>query len=127
MEALYFILAAVHVIALVVTGALWTVIDLVPKSGLRPRFRDIRAVHFGSLYLVPWFLGLAYAFRRLNVPPHSFACVQERSRAFARPHPRERMNANESAAAGPGCELNAFTPGPLLRRRPPGGGGGFRP
>jgi hypothetical protein len=25
-------------------------------------------VHFGSLYLVPWFLGLAYAFDKLHVP-----------------------------------------------------------
>jgi hypothetical protein len=68
MEAVYFILAAVHVVALVVTGGLWTAIDLAPRSRLRPHLRDIRAVHFGSLYLVPWFLGLAYAFRRLNVP-----------------------------------------------------------
>jgi hypothetical protein len=69
MQALYFALAAVHIVAVAVTGALWTVIDLVPESGLRPRLRDIRAVHFGSLYLVPWFLGLAYAFERLRVPP----------------------------------------------------------
>jgi hypothetical protein len=69
MEALYFVLVAVHVVALVVTGVLWTVIDLAPRSQLRPHLRDIRAVHFGSLYLVPWFLGLAYAFRRLGVPP----------------------------------------------------------
>ena len=25
-------------------------------------------MHFGSLYLVPWFLGLAYAFDKLAVP-----------------------------------------------------------
>ncbi|HEY1375618.1 MAG TPA: hypothetical protein VGF55_02430 [Gemmataceae bacterium] len=68
METVYVILAAVHVVALVVTGVLWTIIDLVPKAWLRPHLRDIRAVHFGSLYLVPWFLGLAYAFRRLAVP-----------------------------------------------------------
>jgi hypothetical protein len=41
----------------------------VPHSRLRPHLRDIRAVHFGSLYLVPWFFGLAYAFERLGVPP----------------------------------------------------------
>jgi hypothetical protein len=70
METAYFVLAAVHVVALVVTGILWTIIDLVPGSRLRPHLRDIRAVHFGSLYLVPWFLGLAYAFRRLKVPAH---------------------------------------------------------
>jgi hypothetical protein len=69
MQALYFVLAAVHLVALVVTGILWTVIDLVRGSPLRPHLRDIRAVHFGSLYLVPWFLGLAYAFERLEVPP----------------------------------------------------------
>jgi hypothetical protein len=68
MLALYFVLAAVHLVALVVTGILWTFIDLSPRSGLRPHFRDVRAVHFGSLYLVPWFLGLAYAFERLKVP-----------------------------------------------------------
>lgn len=68
MQALYFVLAAVHVVALVVTGILWTIIDLDARSGLRPHLRDIRAVHFGSLYLVPWFLGLAYAFDKLGVP-----------------------------------------------------------
>jgi hypothetical protein len=69
MQALYLILVAVHIVALVVTGILWTTIDLVPGSRLRPHFRDIRAVHFGSLYLVPWLLGLCWAFERLGVPP----------------------------------------------------------
>ncbi len=69
MQALYFVLAAVHIVAVVGTGVLWTVVDLVKGSSLRPHLRDIRAVHFGSLYLVPWFLGLAYAFDRLGVPP----------------------------------------------------------
>lgn len=69
MQWLYFVLAAVHIVAVVVTGILWTIVDLVPKSRLRPHLRDIRAVHFGSLYLVPWFLGLAYAFDKLGVPP----------------------------------------------------------
>lgn len=59
MQAVYFVLAAVHIVSLVVTGVLWTIIDLAPHSRLRPHLRDIRAVHFGSLYLVPWFLGLA--------------------------------------------------------------------
>jgi hypothetical protein len=68
MQALYYGLAAVHIVAIVVTGILWTIIDLRPRSGLRPHLRDIRAVHFGSLYLVPWFLGLAYAFDKLRVP-----------------------------------------------------------
>ena len=68
MQGLYFVLAAVHIVALVVTGVLWLIVDLVPGSGLKDHFRDIRAVHFGSLYLVPWFLGLAYAFERLRVP-----------------------------------------------------------
>jgi hypothetical protein len=68
MQALYFVLAAAHVVAIVVTGFLWVVIDLRPGSGLREHLRDIRAVHFGSLYLVPWFLGLAWAFERLRVP-----------------------------------------------------------
>jgi hypothetical protein len=53
---------------MVVTGILWTIIDLKPASPLKASYRDIRAVHFGSLYLVPWFLGLAYAFDRLQVP-----------------------------------------------------------
>src|SRR5262245_8809470 len=68
MQSLYFILAAVHIVSMVVTGILWTIIDLKPTSPLKASFRDIRAVHFGSLYLVPWFLGLAYAFDRLQVP-----------------------------------------------------------
>src|SRR5262249_2536005 len=68
MPAVYCVLAAVHVVAVVATGILWTIIDLVPKSGLRPHLRDIRAVHFGSLYLVPWLLRLAYAFEQLTVP-----------------------------------------------------------
>jgi hypothetical protein len=68
MQGLYFVLAAVHVIAIVVTGILWTIMDLGYGKGLRPHLRDIRAVHFGSLYLVPWFLGLAYAFQALHVP-----------------------------------------------------------
>jgi len=68
MQWLYFVLTAVHLVAIVVTGMMWTVIDLVPGSGLRRSLRDIRAVHFGSLYLVPMFLGLAYAFDRLRVP-----------------------------------------------------------
>jgi hypothetical protein len=68
MLALYVVLAAVHIAAVPVTGILWTIIVLVPKSGLRPHLRDIRAVHFGSLYLTPWLLGLAWAFERLGVP-----------------------------------------------------------
>jgi hypothetical protein len=67
-QALYFVLAAMHIVAVVVTGILWTIIDLLPGSALRPHFRDIRAVHFGSLYLVPWFLALAYTFDTLSVP-----------------------------------------------------------
>jgi hypothetical protein len=69
MQALYFVLTAVHIVAIVVTGLLWAVIDVVRGSRLRPHLRDVRAVHFGSLYLVPWFLGLAWAFERLGVPP----------------------------------------------------------
>jgi hypothetical protein len=67
-QALYFVLAAVHVVAVAVTGVLWTVVDLVPDSRLRRQLRDIRAVHFGSLWLTPWLLGLAWAFERLRVP-----------------------------------------------------------
>jgi hypothetical protein len=68
MQKLYFVLAAVHVVAIPVTGLMWTVIDIKRDTGLRKHLRDIRAVHFGSLYLVPWVLGLAYAFERLKVP-----------------------------------------------------------
>jgi hypothetical protein len=68
MQRLYFILAALHFVSLVVTGILWSLIDIVPTTGIKKNFRDIRAVHFGSLYLVPWFLGLAYAFDKLGVP-----------------------------------------------------------
>jgi hypothetical protein len=68
MHSLYFVLAALHLVAIVVTGVLWTLVDLGYQRTLSPHLRDIRAVHFGSLYLVPWFLGLAFAFDRLRVP-----------------------------------------------------------
>ena len=68
MRELYFVLAALHIVSMVSTGILWTLLDLKLAASLKPHFRDIRAVHFGSLYLVPWFLGLAYAFDRLKVP-----------------------------------------------------------
>jgi hypothetical protein len=68
MAGLYFILAGVHLVAIAVTGILWTIIILKPQSGLKKNFRDIRAVHFGSLYLVSMFLGLAFAFKELHVP-----------------------------------------------------------
>ncbi len=68
MRSIYFILAALHIVSMVVTGILWTLIDLGYGKSLKANYRDIRAVHFGSLYLVPWFLGLAYAFDRLHVP-----------------------------------------------------------
>jgi hypothetical protein len=64
---LYFILAGVHMVAVAVTGILWTVVDLVPTAPLKRHDRDIRAVHFGSLYLALWFLGLAFAFEKLHV------------------------------------------------------------
>jgi hypothetical protein len=35
MQASYFVLAAIHLVAIVVTGILWTIIDLVPGSNLR--------------------------------------------------------------------------------------------
>src|SRR5262245_56185606 len=68
MLALYMVLVAVHLVAILVSGLLWTIVDLVPNSSLREHRRDIQAVHFGSLYLVPTLLGLAYAFDRLKVP-----------------------------------------------------------
>lgn len=68
MQAFYFVLAAFHIVAVVITGILWATVDLVPRSGLKSNIRDIRAVHFGSIYLVGWFFGLAYAFDRLQVP-----------------------------------------------------------
>jgi hypothetical protein len=67
-QKVYFVLVAVHLVAIVVTGMMWTVVDLVRGSGLKHHLRDIRAVHFGSLYLVPILLGLAWAFERLGVP-----------------------------------------------------------
>jgi hypothetical protein len=66
--SLYVVLAAVHILAIVMTGILWTFFDLGFQTKLRPHLRDIKAVHFGSLYLVPWFLALAWAFERLAVP-----------------------------------------------------------
>lgn len=53
MQRLYFVLPAVHILAVAVTGILWTILVLRPQSGLKKSFRDIRAVHFGSLYLTP--------------------------------------------------------------------------
>ena len=49
MQSLYFVLAALHFLSLIVTGALWTLVDIVPNSSMKKNFRDIRAVHFGSL------------------------------------------------------------------------------
>jgi len=49
-------------------AVVWPTIILYPQSSLKKNFRDIRAVHFGSLYLVPMFLGLSYAFLQLYVP-----------------------------------------------------------
>jgi hypothetical protein len=68
MQWLYFILVAVHMLAVVVSGTLWAIIDINKESSLRAHYRDIQAVHFGSLYLIPTFLGLAYAFDWLRVP-----------------------------------------------------------
>jgi hypothetical protein len=68
LQALYFFLATFHIVAVVVTGILWSIIDLGFGSRLRPHLRDIRAVHFGSLYLVLWFLGPPFAFDKLQVP-----------------------------------------------------------
>src|SRR5579871_6851946 len=39
MQVLYFVLAAVHIVAVAVTGILWTTIILMPKSRLRPHLR----------------------------------------------------------------------------------------
>ena len=58
MLTLYMVLAALHFVSLAVTGILWTYIDLNHTSPLKRHFRDIRAVHFGSLYLIPIFFGL---------------------------------------------------------------------
>jgi hypothetical protein len=35
MQRLYIVLAAVHLVAIVVTGIMWTIVDLVPKTPLR--------------------------------------------------------------------------------------------
>src|SRR5262249_534395 len=68
MYKLYIALAAVNLLTVLISGVLWTIVDLVPGSKLRQHLRDIQAVHFGSLYLVPTLLGLAYAFDPLQVP-----------------------------------------------------------
>src|ERR1044072_8219269 len=68
MQSLYFSLAALHMIAIVITGILWTAYDLGFQEKLRPHLRDIRAGHFGSLYLGPRVLGLASAFDKLAIP-----------------------------------------------------------
>src|SRR5262245_48356887 len=68
MLKVYVVLVAVHLLTVVVSGVLWTVVDLVPDSSLRVHRRDIQAVHFGSLYLVPTLQSLAWAFDKLGVP-----------------------------------------------------------
>jgi hypothetical protein len=68
MQWLYFILVALHMLGVIVSGILWAIIDINKQSKLKEHSRDIMAVHFGCLYLVPTFLGLAYAFDRLAVP-----------------------------------------------------------
>ncbi len=68
MRSIYIVLGALHIVSMFVTGFLWTLIDLGLAPKLKANYRDIRAVHFGSLYLVPWFFGLAYAFDVLHVP-----------------------------------------------------------
>jgi hypothetical protein len=62
------LLAAIHIVAIVVTGILGTFLDLGCGANLSPHLRDIQTVPFGSLYLVPWFLGLGCAFEKLQVP-----------------------------------------------------------
>jgi hypothetical protein len=64
----YFVLVAVHLVAVLISGSLWTIVDVMPGSTLRQHLRDIQAVHFGSLYLVPTLLGLAFAFDKLKIP-----------------------------------------------------------
>ena len=44
MLKLYLLLAAFHMLAVVVTGILWTILTLRPTPGLKKEFRDIRAV-----------------------------------------------------------------------------------
>jgi hypothetical protein len=34
-QKVYFVLVAVHLVAIVVSGALWTIVDLVPGSKMR--------------------------------------------------------------------------------------------
>lgn len=68
MERLYIALAGFHLIAVVVTGIIWTIIVLLPQTPLRHYLGHNRAVHFGSLWLVPILLGLSYGFERLHVP-----------------------------------------------------------
>lgn len=68
MLRLYLVLAAVHIVALVVIGIPWTAFDLGYQAKPRAHLRSIRAVHFGSLYLVPWLVALAWASERLQVP-----------------------------------------------------------
>jgi hypothetical protein len=69
MQSFYFGLAAFHLVAVVATGILWMWVILQPHLPLTTHLRSIRAVHFGSLYLVSLFLGLAYAFQTLQIPP----------------------------------------------------------
>ena len=68
MPKCYLILAAVHFGAIAFTGILWMIVLYWPECILKPKFPFIRSVHLGSLYLAPTFLGLGWAFERLQVP-----------------------------------------------------------
>jgi hypothetical protein len=64
----YCLAAAVHLLAVIVSGILWTIVDLNKESPLKHHLRDIQAVHFGCLYLFPMFLILGMIFRSMGVP-----------------------------------------------------------
>ncbi len=68
MISLYFGLAAFHILAIVLTGTLWLIIDFRPHSRLHAHLKIIRGVHFGSLFVVPMILGMAFAYEKLQVP-----------------------------------------------------------
>ncbi|HXY34049.1 MAG TPA: hypothetical protein VEI07_07470 [Planctomycetaceae bacterium] len=67
MHELYFVLAALHIRSMAITGILWTLIDLKLVPSLKPHFRNIRAVTSVRSTWCPglvFFSGLGYVFPR---------------------------------------------------------------
>ncbi len=68
MQGLYFALAAVNLVIVAGTAALWVLTDRLPEYGLKASAKEIRASHWGAAFNASLFLTLAYAFERVATP-----------------------------------------------------------